>query len=88
MLGVGRDGFLWLKNGLGISLNPTLNIGWALTKMCATVAAGGDRGERGGGQVEHDPALLPRHLHAQLQEDHRRRLPREAPQVRRAKRSI
>ena len=53
--------------------------------MCATVAAGGDRGERGGGQVEHDPALLPRHLHPQLQEDHRRRLPREASQVRRVK---
>ena len=44
--------------------------------------AGGDSGERRGGQVEHDPALLPRHLHAQLQKDHRRRLPGETPQVR------
>ena len=68
-------------NGLGIFLNQTLNIGWALTQMCATVAAGGDRGERGCGQVEHDPAVLPRGLHQGLQEDHRSRLSREAHEV-------
>ena len=43
--------------------------------------AGGDRGQRGGGQVEHDPALLPRHIHQELQEDDRRRLSRETAQV-------
>ena len=43
--------------------------------------AGGDRGERCRGQVEHDPALLPRGLHQGLQEDHRRRLSREAHEV-------
>ena len=42
---------------------------------------GCDSGERGGGQVEHDTALLQGHLHQELQEDHRRRLPREAHHV-------
>ena len=43
--------------------------------------SGCDSGERGGGQVEHDTALLQGHLHQELQEDHRRRLPREAHHV-------
>lgn len=36
-------------------------------------------------QIKHDPALLQGNLHSQLQEDYRRRLPREASQVGRKK---
>lgn len=45
------------------------------------LVSGGHRGQRSRWQIEPNPALLPRRLHEELQEDHRRRLPRKAPQV-------
>ena len=43
---------------------------------------GGDRGQWSGGEVEHDPKVLPRNLHQKLQEDDRRGLFGEAITVR------
>ena len=51
------------------------------------IIPGGDRGQRCGRQIEHDPALLPRHFHQQLQEDHRRGLLRKATEVRQQKKA-
>ncbi len=50
-------------------------------KSLGCLLAGGDRGQRRGGQVKPDPALLQGHLYQELQEDHRRGLPREAHHV-------
>ena len=50
--------------------------------MHAFIVLGGDRGQRCGWQVQHDPTLLPRHFYQQLQKDDWCRFPRKATEVR------
>ena len=41
-------------------------------KIIFLIISGGDSGERRRGEVEHDPAILPRNIHQNIQEDDRK----------------